>query len=227
MPYRRALWLKAPEGADAARQAWVPDLEQRAIPTTAGVDPLPLLASPGDQAQMQSEGLPADRVSLENGAIITNCARWPLIIDPQLQGIKWLRSRFADAKYSLKVTQLNNKNVMQTLRNSLEKGFVVIIGNLGQEIDALLDPIIARTMYKNWHIDLGGEPVEYDMRFKLFLLTKIDNPDYKPEIQAQTTLINFIATEAGLEDQLLARFVQKEEPELEKSKGDLVEQFTQ
>lgn len=34
---------------------------------------------------MTSEGLPADRISLENGSIITNCKRWPLIIDPQQQ----------------------------------------------------------------------------------------------------------------------------------------------
>ena len=34
---------------------------------------------------MAERGLPADRISIENGAIITNCNRWPLIVDPQLQ----------------------------------------------------------------------------------------------------------------------------------------------
>ena len=33
--------------------------------------------------------------------------------------------------------------------------------------------------------------------------TKLSNPHYKPEIAAQCTLINFIATERGLEDQRL------------------------
>lgn len=44
------------------------------------------------------------------------------------------------------------------------------------------------------------------------------NPHYKPELQAQTTLINFTVTEDGLEDQLLAEAVDIERPDLEKVK---------
>ena len=36
--------------------------------------------------------------------------------------------------------------------------------------------------------------------FKLFLHSKLANPHYPPEIQAEATLINFTVTEAGLED---------------------------
>lgn len=61
------------------------DVEERKIPLTPGVDPLDLLTNDGNNAKMTSEGLPADRISLENGSIITNCKRWPLIIDPQQQ----------------------------------------------------------------------------------------------------------------------------------------------
>jgi len=51
---------------------------------TSGIEPLDLLTNDSQKAQWQNEGLPADRISIENGAIITNCNRWPLIIDPQL-----------------------------------------------------------------------------------------------------------------------------------------------
>lgn len=61
------------------------DIEERKIPLTPGVDPLDLLTNDGNNAKMTSEGLPADRISLENGSVITNCKRWPLIIDPQQQ----------------------------------------------------------------------------------------------------------------------------------------------
>jgi dynein heavy chain len=44
--------------------------------------------------------------------------------------------------------------------------------------------------------------------------TKLQNPHYPPEIQAECTLINFTVTELGLEDQLLSIVVQKERPDL-------------
>ena len=48
--------------------------------------------------------------------------------------------------------------------------------------------------------------------------TKLANPHYKPEMQAQATLINFTVTRDGLEDQLLAEVVAKERPDLERTK---------
>lgn len=50
------------------------------------------------------------------------------------------------------------------------------------------------------------------------------NPHYKPEMQAQTTLINFTVTRDGLEDQLLAEVVKAERPDLEELKADLTKQ---
>jgi dynein heavy chain len=48
------------------------------------------------------------------------------------------------------------------------------------------------------------------------------NPHYKPETAAQCTIINFIVTESGLEDQLLAMVVRVEKPDLEQTKEELV-----
>ncbi len=62
---------------------------------------------------------------------------------------------------------------------------------------------------------------------RLYLHTKLSNPHYPPEIQAETTLINFMVTEDGLEDQLLALTVSKERPDLEEQKADLISQQNQ
>ena len=55
--------------------------------------PLDLLCDVAKIASWNTEGLPNDTVSVQNGAILTNCTRWPLMIDPQLQGIKWVKNR--------------------------------------------------------------------------------------------------------------------------------------
>ena len=205
---------------------WTPDLEERKIPLTPGVDPLSMLTNDGNNAKMISQGLPADRISLENGSIITNCKRWPLLIDPQTQGIKWLRQK--EEANGLQVFQLNQKGWQRKVEQAILNGQVIIIENLGEDIDATMDPVLSRAIYKkgrNVYLRFGGEELEYDPKFQLYLQTKLSNPHYKPEIAAQCTLINFIATERGLEDQLLAKVVGKERPELEEKAQNLQAAF--
>lgn len=70
----------------------------------------------------------------------------------------------------------------------------------------------------NRAIRIGDKEVEYHPDFRLILHTKLANPHYKPEMQAQTTLVDFTVTRDGLEEQLLAEVVRAERPDLEQSK---------
>jgi dynein heavy chain len=63
---------------------WLPDIINRKIPITEGIEPLKILTTEAMKAKWKNEGLPADPMSLENAAVITSCTRWPLMIDPQL-----------------------------------------------------------------------------------------------------------------------------------------------
>lgn len=65
------------------------------------------------------------------------------------------------------------------------------------------------------NIVIGGKECEYNSNFKLILHTKLANPHFPPELQAQTTLINFTVTPTGLEEQLLGQVVSRERPDLE------------
>lgn len=67
-------------------------------------------------------------------------------------------------------------------------------------------------------IKIGDKECEYNPKFRLILHTKLANPHYQPEMQAQATLINFTVTRDGLEDQLLAAVVSMERPDLEQLK---------
>jgi dynein heavy chain len=44
-----------------------------------------ILASEVEIATWNSQGLPVDSFSTENGIVMCNTTRWPLLIDPQLQ----------------------------------------------------------------------------------------------------------------------------------------------
>lgn len=68
------------------------------------------------------------------------------------------------------------------------------------------------------YIKIGDKECEYNPAFRLILHTKLANPHFQPELQAQCTLINFTVTRDGLEDQLLAAVVSMERPDLEELK---------
>ena len=89
-----------------------------------------------------------------------------------------------------------------------------------------LPTVLSFVQGRSLYVKLGDKDVEYNKNFKLILHTKLSNPHYPPEIQAETTLINFTVTESGLEDQLLALVVNKERPDLEETKTQLIIQNT-
>ena len=79
---------------------------QPPIPVTEGLDVLGLLTDSAKIARWNNENLPNDRMSIENATILTNAERWPLMIDPQLQGVKWIKTREG---VGLKVVRLGTK----------------------------------------------------------------------------------------------------------------------
>ena len=144
------------------------------------------------------------------------------MVDPQLQGIKWIKNREGD---ELKVIRLGQKGYLEAIERAISNGDCVLIENLEEDMDPVLDPVIGRnTIKKGRAIKIGDKDVDYSPNFRLILHTKLANPHYKPELQAQCTLINFTVTRDGLEDQLLAEVVSKERPDLEATKSQLTKQ---
>ncbi|XP_073435796.1 dynein axonemal heavy chain 9 isoform X2 [Dendrobates tinctorius] len=209
---------------DLMDKTWKPYLGQLKvpIPVTESLDPLTMLTDDADIAAWQNEGLPADRMSTENATILTSCERWPLMVDPQLQGIKWIKNKYGE---ELRVVRIGQRGYLDTLERALAGGDVVLIENLEESVDPVLGPLLGReTIKKGRCIKIGDKECEYSPNFRLILHTKLANPHYQPEMQAQCTLINFTVTRDGLEDQLLAAVVSMERPDLEELKSNLTKQ---
>ncbi|XP_070937840.1 dynein axonemal heavy chain 17 [Macaca nemestrina] len=200
---------------------WIPYIHNLKvpIPITNGLDPLSLLTDDADVATWNNQGLPSDRMSTENATILCNTERWPLIVDAQLQGIKWIKNKYSS---ELKAIRLGQKSYLDVIEQAISEGDTLLIENIGESVDPVLDPLLGRnTIKKGKYIKIGDKEVEYHPKFRLILHTKYFNPHYKPEMQAQCTLINFLVTRDGLEDQLLAAVVAKERPDLEQLKANL------
>ncbi|NXB98994.1 DYH17 protein, partial [Orthonyx spaldingii] len=205
--------------AELMDQHWLPFLNGLTvpIPITPGLDPLSLLTDSADVAAWNNQGLPSDRTSTENAAILCSTQRWPLLVDAQLQGSKWIKNKYGE---DLQIVRLGQRRYLDIIAQAVSEGQMLLIEDIGETVEAVLDPLLGRTA-KGRYIRIGDKEVEYNQQFRLILHTRCFNPHYKPEVQAQCTLINFLVTREGLEDQLLAAVVARERPDLETLKANL------
>ncbi|XP_021037000.1 dynein heavy chain 12, axonemal [Mus caroli] len=168
-------------------------------------------------------GLPTDAFSIDNGVIVNNSRRWPLMIDPQGQANKWIKNSEKDNQLS--VIKLSDTDYMRTLENCIQFGTPLLLENVGEDLDPSLEPLLLKQTFKQGGIDcirLGEVIIEYSFDFKFYITTKLRNPHYMPELATKVSLLNFMITPEGLEDQLLGIVVAKERPELEEERNALI-----
>jgi dynein heavy chain len=207
------------------KHSFVDFISSKGIPLSlTAKDPLVILTNEAEKAKWNNQKLPADPVSIENAAILENSERWSLLIDPQLQGIKWIREK--EASNGFTSLRMKDKKMVQKIGQCIEDGSTAFLENLDEMIDATLAPIIGRNSKKNGSkrcYQLGNNLHDIDPKFKFIMHTKLSNPHYPPEIQAECSLINFTVTEDGLEDQLLALIVKMERPALARRKEEVIQ----
>ncbi|XP_012147752.1 dynein heavy chain 3, axonemal isoform X3 [Megachile rotundata] len=180
----------------------------------------------GEQVEIRAwiiYGLPADSFSVENGIIVKNADRWPLMIDPQNQANKWIKNM--EKQNKLVVIKLSDPNYVQVVDTCIQLGIPVLLENIMEEIDAILEPVLLKNIYKErgvLYIKFGENVIEYNENFQFYMTTRLRNPHYLPEVVVKVTLLNFMITPQGLQDQLLGIVVAKELPVLEERKNQLI-----
>ncbi|XP_026741703.1 dynein heavy chain 12, axonemal [Trichoplusia ni] len=170
-------------------------------------------------------GLPRDSFSVDNGIIQDNSMRWSLLVDPQGQANKWIKTM--EKANDLQVLKFTDGNYMKVIETCLEYGKPALIECVLEEVEAPLDPVLLKNTYTQGgkeFIALGDNVIEYHPHFRLYMTTKLRNPHYLPEIFNKVTLINFALTKDGLEDQLLGIVVAKERPDLQEKREKLIVQ---
>lgn len=96
--------------------------------------------------------------------------------------------------------RLTMKTYLDDIERAVTNGSIVLLENIDETVDPVLDPLLGRALIKKGKcVKMGDKEVDYNPSFRLILHTKLANPHYKPEMQAQTTLINFTVTRDGYE----------------------------
>ena len=125
----------------------------------------------------------------------------------------------------LQVIKLTDNDYLRTLENAIQFGRPVLLENVPEDLDPSLTPILLKQTYvkgNTTYIKLGETVIEYSADFRFYITTKLRNPHYLPELSTKVTILNFMITYEGLNDQLLGILVKKERPDLEKEKERLI-----
>ncbi|KAJ4429792.1 Dynein heavy chain 2, axonemal [Periplaneta americana] len=193
------------------------------VPCSEDFSVITFLSDPTTIREWNIQGLPSDGFSTENGIIVTRGTRWPLLIDPQGQGVKWIRN--LAEKMGLKVIDFGLPDFMRIVEQAIQFGKAILLQNVMEELDPSLTPVLNKSVIKQGGqllIKIGDKMVQYNENFRFYITTKMSNPHYAPEITTKTTLVNFAVKQQGLEAQLLGIVVRKERPQLEEQKDNLV-----
>ncbi|OON20270.1 ATPase family protein, partial [Opisthorchis viverrini] len=202
---------------------WVARCRELGIPVSEDPSLFNVLGNAFELRQWNTQGLPRDQISTDNAILVTRTRRWPLMIDPQEQANRWIRTM--EEENNLQVIKLTDMNLLRSLETCIRLGYPMLIEDVGETLDPALEPVLLRQTFVSSGrllIRLGDSDVDYDKNFHLYLTTKMANPHYLPEVSIKVTLINFTVTPAGLEDQLLGDVTGIERPELEEQRSQLI-----
>uniref|UniRef100_A0A8B9YXV7 Dynein axonemal heavy chain 3 n=1 Tax=Bos mutus grunniens TaxID=30521 RepID=A0A8B9YXV7_BOSMU len=205
------------------QKQWLAQCKDKVIPGSSDFSLSNTLGDPVKIRAWQIAGLPIDSFSIDNGIIVSNSRRWALMIDPQGQANKWIKNM--EKANKLSVIKFSDTNYVRTLEHALQFGTPVLLENVGEELDAFIEPILLKSTFKQQGVEymrLGENIIEYSRDFKLYITTRLRNPHYLPEVAVKVCLLNFMITPLGLQDQLLGIVAAKEKPELEEKKNKLI-----
>ena len=93
-------------------------------------------------------------------------------------------------------------------------------------MDPALDPIFKMNINSENQsnvVKIGDSEIEYDPKFRLYIITQMANPQLLPETCIKICVINFTVTHEGLQEQLLSNVVHQERPDLEEQRCVLLE----
>ena len=102
------------------------------------------------------------------------------------QANRWVKNMEKENK--LYIVKLSDSNYVRSLENAISFGYPVLMENVGEELDAILEPVLQKATFKQQgveYIKLGDNQIEYSPDFRFYITTGLRNPHYLPEISVK------------------------------------------
>jgi len=199
------------------------------LPVSSQVDPIAFLADVGRIGDWNLDGLPSDPLSVQNGILVTQSSRYPLLIDPQGQALNWIArmEQRAERLPVFGVVQMSSSKLKDHLEFAMGEGMSLIVAGVGEELDPILDAVLEKEVIKkgkSLYVNVADKMCSYHEDFNAFFISRLPNPHFSPELQAKVTVIDFTVTLRGLEDQLLDVVIGKEQKALQDQLEQVIEE---
>lgn len=159
------------------KRDFVADCARLGVPITPSLNISSFLVDDATVGEWNLQGLPTDDLSVQNGIMVNNAARYPLLVDPQGQARTWILNK--EQSNELRVTQLNDKlfrcvpaglsepvllehclsdtasrqtisglRCRMALEDCLSTGKPLLIENIEEDLDPVLDPVLEKRVIK-------------------------------------------------------------------------------
>lgn len=101
---------------------WKNDLNEKNILLTKNFQLQNFLSSNVEISEWNSQSLPADEFSIQNGILTLQTNRFPYCIDPQLQAITWIKQR--EKNENLKILSMRDRDFLKHFELAIKYGYV-------------------------------------------------------------------------------------------------------
>ncbi len=89
-------------------------------------------------------GLPKDEQSVENGIIMQRTMKYPLLIDPQQQASKYIKSMGKEENYQgVECVKASDANLQKSIEQAVQFGRWLLVENVGEQLNEKLEQLIS------------------------------------------------------------------------------------
>ncbi|AAS51484.1 ACR258Wp [Eremothecium gossypii ATCC 10895] len=166
-------------------------------------------------------GLPDNELFVANFHIAMNSCHYPYVIDPSSTIVDTFANFYGR---KMMITSFLDVGFVKQLENALRFGGCILIQD-GEFFDPIISHLIAKEFKKaggRLTVQIGDHEVDVSTSFQLIIHSKDPNSYMSSFVKTRMAVINFTVSKGSIEAQALQITLEKENPELQKQRTDLL-----